>query len=58
MSTKKIEKVFKIDPVIAPKGLRNPLTRRLVERAVGLRKLDKIIHNGRIKQREDESRFF
>ena len=52
------EKIFKIDPVTAPKGLRNPITRGLVERAAGLYKLDKIIFDGRDVQREHESFFF
>ena len=54
----KVEKIFKIDPAAAPKGFRNRVSCSVFERAVGLRKLDTIIHNGRIKQREDESRFF
>lgn len=48
------DKVFKIDPQSAPWGLRNPLSRFLVERAVGLPKLDKIIHDARAVQESGE----
>ena len=47
MRKKKIEKVFFIDPDMAPRGFRNRVTRGLVERAVGFPKLDKIIHQAR-----------
>ncbi len=58
MSKKEDNRVFKIDPATAPVGLRNPITRKLVERAVGLHKLDKIIFDGRKCQLEDASRYF
>ena len=58
MSKKEDNRVFKIDPATAPVGLRNPITRKLVERAVGLHKLDKIIFDGRKCQEDDGSRFF
>ena len=44
---RKTDKTFVIDPAIAPRGLRNPVTRRLVESAVGLPKLDRIINDAR-----------
>lgn len=43
----KPDKVFFIDPDIAPRGLRNRVTRALVERAVGFPKLDRIIDDAR-----------
>ena len=52
------EKIFTIDPATAPKGLRNPITRGLVERAAGLHKLDKLIFDGRKMREEDGSRYF
>lgn len=58
MSKKTDTRVFKIDPATAPAGLRNPITRTIVERAVGLRKLDKIIFDGRRCHQEDCSRHF
>lgn len=50
MNKKKDDRVFKIDPSSAPFGLRNPVTRTLVEHMVGLPKLDGIIRNGRKMQ--------
>ena len=47
MRKQHIDKVFFIDPDIAPRGLRNRITRGLVERAVGFPKLDRIIHDAR-----------
>lgn len=44
------EKVFRIDPASAPRGLRNPVSRFLVEHAVGLPKLDRIVHAARALQ--------
>ena len=44
------DKVFKIDPKSAPWGLRNPVSRFLVEHAVGLPKLDRIIYDARAIQ--------
>lgn len=48
------EKVFKIDPEAAPKGLRNPLARHLVEKAAGFRKLDRIISDARSRMASGE----
>ena len=50
----KRDKVFKIDPESAPWGLRNPVSRFLVEKAVGLPKLDRIIHDARRVQEAGE----
>lgn len=58
MSKKTDTRVFKIDPETAPVGLRNPISRIIVERAVGLHKLDKIIFGGRRCREEDGSRYF
>ena len=58
MSKKTDKRVFKIDPATAPAGLRNPITRTIVERAVGLRKLDQIIFDGRRCQQADGSTYF
>ncbi len=58
MTKKTDNRVFRIDPATAPAGLRNPFTRALVERAVGLHKLDKIIFDGRRCQMEDATRHF
>ncbi len=52
------DRIFKIDPAIAPAGLRNPIACRIVERAVGFHKLDKIIFDGRRCHEQDASRFF
>ena len=43
----KKDKVFKINPEFAPRGFRNPVSRFLVEHAVGFPKLDRIIHEAR-----------
>ena len=52
------DKVFKIDPASAPRGLRNPVSRFLVEHAVGLPKLDRIIHDARdVLARGEETEF-
>lgn len=53
-----VDKVFKIDPAIAPRGLRNPLTRHLVESAVGFPKLDRIITDARLLQASGEEPVF
>ncbi|MGI5868816.1 MAG: lysophospholipid acyltransferase family protein [Kiritimatiellia bacterium] len=58
MNQKKDDRVFKIDPATAPVGMRNPIARRIVERAVGLHKLDKILSDGRRIHEEDASRHF
>ena len=47
MKKEKPEKVFVIDPAQAPRGFRNIVSRRLVEKAVGFPKLDRIIHDAR-----------
>ncbi len=47
MKREKPEKVFFINPDAAPRGFRNRVTRGLVEKAVGFRKLDRIIHAAR-----------
>ena len=44
---KKPEKIFFINPDLAPRGLRNRVTRGLVERAVGFPELDRIFHRAR-----------
>ncbi len=44
---RKTDRTFVIDPAIAPRGLRNSVTRRLVESAVGFPKLDRIINDAR-----------
>ena len=52
------DKVFKIDPASAPRGLRNPVSRFLVEHAVGLPKLDRIIDDARaVLARGEETEF-
>ena len=43
----KKDKVFRINPEFAPPGFRNPVSRFLVEHAVGFPKLDRIIHEAR-----------
>ena len=40
------DKVFKINPEAAPRGFRNPVSRFLVEHAVGFPKLDRIVTTG------------
>ena len=46
----KKDKVFKINPEFAPRGFRNPVSRFLVEHAVGFPKLDRIIREARALQ--------
>ena len=58
MNPKKDDRIFKIDPAIAPVGMRNAIARRIVERAVGFHKLDKIIFDGRRCHEQDASRYF
>ena len=58
MNPKQDDRIFKIDPAIAPAGMRNAITRRIVERAVGFHKLDKIIFDGRRCHEQDASRYF
>lgn len=58
MKEKQDDRIFKIDPATAPVGLRNRVTRRLFERAVGLHRLDKIIFDGRKCQAADQTRYF
>ena len=48
----KNDKVFKINPKAAPRGFRNPVSRFLVEHAVGFHKLDRIVTEARALQRE------
>ena len=48
----KNDKVFKINPEAAPRGFRNPVSRFLVEHAVGFHKLDRIVADARELQRE------
>ena len=43
----KKEKVFRISPELAPRGFRNPVSRFLLEHAVGLPKLDRIVNEAR-----------
>ena len=50
----KNDKVFKINPAKAPRGFRNPVSRFLVEHAVGFPKLDRIITEARALQRSGE----
>ena len=48
----KHDKVFKINPEAAPRGFRNPVSRFLVEHAVGFHKLDRIVTQARALQRQ------
>jgi putative hemolysin len=48
----KNDKVFKINPKAAPRGFRNPVSRFLVEHAVGFPKLDRIVTEARALQRQ------
>lgn len=48
----KNDKVFKINPEAAPRGFRNPVSRFLVEHAVGFHKLDRIVTQARALQRQ------
>ena len=48
----KNDKVFKINPKAAPRGFRNPVSRFLVEHAVGFHKLDRIVTQARALQRQ------
>ena len=50
----KNDKVFKINPAAAPRGFRNPVSRFLVEHAVGFPKLDRIVTQARALQRSGE----
>ena len=50
----KNDKVFKINPAAAPRGFRNPVSRFLVEHAVGFPKLDRIVTEARAIQRRGE----
>ena len=54
----KHDKVFRINPEAAPRGFRNPLSRFLVERAVGFPKLDRIIGEARALQASGEEPVF
>ena len=58
MNPKQDDQIFKTDPANAPAGMRNAITRRIVERAVGFHKLDKIIFDGRRCHEQDASRYF
>lgn len=58
MARKKYEKVFMIDPDSAPHGLRNPVSRRIFERAFAFPKLDRIISDARERMaRGDDTDF-
>ena len=50
----KREKVFRINKEAAPRGFRNPVSRFLVEHAVGFHKLDRIVSDARALQRSGE----
>ena len=47
MKKKNDDRVFRINPATAPFGLRNSVSRALVEHMVGLPKLDNILRDGR-----------
>lgn len=55
---RKNDKVFAIDPAVAPRGLRNPLARHFVEAAVGFPKLDRIVTDARALQASGEEPVF
>lgn len=55
MKKKPIEKVFVINPEKAPRGLRNPLMRQLVERMFALPALDRILSEGRARMQSGQN---